>query len=101
MEDLRELSRRSIRAQGASLLAAVGALLVTPIVLLVGAGPWTLVPLFLAAGALFVHAAWRAGEARGAFRRVFARVKAERRASRHLVPAEPADPARAARPPKP
>lgn len=90
VEDLRELSRRTIRAQNAGFLATLGTLLLFPLVALVGVSWWTLAGAAALGGGLFVHYAWRAGEARGAFRRVFKRVKTERRAARSLVPADAA-----------
>jgi len=92
VDDLRELSRRSIRAQNAGFLAMLGTLLLFPVVALLGMTWWTLGGAAVVGGALFVHYAWRAGEARGAFRRAFKRLKAERRAARTLVPSEPARP---------
>lgn len=92
VEDLRELSRRTIRAQNAGFLAMLGTLLLFPLVALVGLAWWTLAGAAALGGALFVHYAWRAGEARGEFRKVFKRVKAERRAARTLVPSEGARP---------
>lgn len=63
-----------------------GTLLLFPLLALARPSVWVLLGATGVSGALFVHYAWRAGESRGAFRRVFARVKAERRAARVLVP---------------
>lgn len=88
MGDLEDLSRRSRRAQAAGFLAMLGTLVLFPVVALLDAAAWALYGAAAASGALFVHYAWRTGEARGAFRRVFRRLKAERRAARRLVPAD-------------
>lgn len=88
VEDLRELSRRSLRAQHAGFGAMLGTLLLFPLVALVGVSAWTLGGAAVLSGLLFVLFAWRAGEARGAFRRVFKRLKAEKRAARSIVPAD-------------
>ena len=90
VEDLRELSRRTVRAQNAGFLAMLGTLLLFPVVAFLGMTWWTLGGAAVVGGALFVHYAWRAGEARGAFRRTFKRLKDERKAARRLVPADAA-----------
>ncbi|HET6405483.1 MAG TPA: hypothetical protein VFH78_12625 [Candidatus Thermoplasmatota archaeon] len=99
LEELRDLSRRSRRAQRWGFLALLAALLLYPAQVL--ASQWldaTLVAVAgLALAALpFVRYAYLAGEERGAFRRVFRRLADERR-TRTLVPedatAKPAAPA--------
>lgn len=89
IEDLRELSRRSRRAQACGFLALVGVLVLLPATaaILVLAPGWHMVGTYaavVAGGALLLAFAYFAGQERGAFRRVFARLHAERRAARTL-----------------
>ena len=95
LDELRELSRRSLRAQRWTTLAMLGTLALFPALALA----WTARPdAFVAAtwgatalaGALFVATAFVTGQARGAFRKVMRRVKKESRAARRLVPSAPA-----------
>lgn len=88
MEDLRELSQRSRRTMRAGLAAVALALLLFPLALLVGAS-WALYPALGVAGLVTVGYAKIAGEERGAYRRIFRRLKDEKR-TRRLVPDEPA-----------
>lgn len=91
LEELRDLSRRSRRAQRWGALAILATLLLVPLGSLLestlGAG-WTQYATVLAGGLLFLVYAYYAGEERGAFRKVFRRIKDERRV-RTLVPEGP------------
>lgn len=92
IEELRELSRRSRRAHGWGILAILGTLLLLPItVLLEGVLPagWPQYGAVLVGGLLFLSYGYHAGEERGAFRRVFRRMKEDQR-TRTLVPTGPA-----------
>lgn len=91
LEELRDLSRRSRRAQRWAFLALLVALLLYPAQAL--AAQW-IPPNLAILGALVVGAlpflryAYLAGEERGAFRRVFRRL-ANERLTRTLVPSAP------------
>lgn len=92
VEDLRELSRRSRRAQAWGFLAILAALLLFPALVLLEAwvdSSWLAVAALAVGGALFTRYAFVAGEERGAFRKVFRRL-AEERKTRTLVPTEAA-----------
>lgn len=100
LEELRELSQRSRRAHGWGILAILGTLLLLPLsVLLAGFVPqaWLAYGATLVGGGLFVAYGYQAGKERGAFRRVFRRVKEEHRL-RVLVPEAPGAQASAAAP---
>lgn len=97
LDELRELSRRSRRAQRWGSLAILVALLLYPAQAL---APRWLPATYVAIGALvlgalpFLRYAYLAGEERGAFRRVFRRLSDEN-LTRTLVPTEaqaPVDP---------
>lgn len=89
LEELRDLSRRSRRAQAIGFLTLVGALGFTAASLV--APSWARLPLFAALGLGFVAYAYTVGQERGAFRRVFKRLNDERRATR-TVPVQAAIP---------
>lgn len=84
LEELRDLSRRSRRAHRYGVGAIVGALLLVPLAI---AAPFSWVPYaaVVLGGALLLRYAHVAGEERGAFRKVFARIR-EDRLTRTLVP---------------
>lgn len=92
LDELRELSRRSRRAGKWGALSLVGTLALLPALALVAnlAPAWYAAATYAAVavgGALFLAYAFVAGEERGAFRKVFKRVKDERSATRS-VPVE-------------
>lgn len=94
LEDLRELARRSRRAQAWGFLALAGTLALLPLtaLVLVAAPGWHMFSIYgaaVAGGALMLVFAYAAGQERGAFRRVFARLQDERRAARTLTVQEP------------
>lgn len=92
LEELRELSLRSRRAQRWGFLAALILIMLYPAQILLA--QWVPVP-YAAVGALAIGAipavrfAYLAGAERGAFRRVFRRLADERR-TRTIVPDGPA-----------
>jgi hypothetical protein len=92
LEELRELSRRSRRAQRWGFLAILAVMLAVPleIVLARYAAAWGSVIILVMAGLAFVAYAYVVGQERGAFRRVFARLAQEKRGTRTLVPEAPA-----------
>lgn len=101
LEELRELSQRSRRAQRWGALAILSTLLLVPLgALLQGlvAAAWVQYGTVLAGGVLFLAYAYFAGEERGAFRRVFRRVKEDARV-RTLFPEGPSEAAPAPQPP--
>lgn len=92
-EELRELSRRSRRTQRWGMLTILAVLLLVPLQLVLQR--WmTLETVALgvvaAGGLLFLRYAYVAGQERGEYRRIFARLKEERRQTRTLVPTGPA-----------
>lgn len=94
LEELRELSRRSRRTQRIAFLALLAVLVMVPAALVAQA--W-LAPSVAATavvvlgGALLLWYAYVAGQERGAYRKVFARLQEARR-TRTLVPDAPAAP---------
>lgn len=92
VEELRELSRRSRRAQAWGFLAILAALMLFPALVLLEtwvSSSWLAVAALVVGGALFTRYAFVAGEERGAFRKVFRRLADERK-TRTIVPSEPA-----------
>lgn len=87
LEELRDLSRRSRRAHRAGILSLVGALLLVPLAL-VAPVAWAPYAAVVAGGMILLRYAHVAGQERGAFRKVFARIK-EDRLARTLVPKGP------------
>lgn len=87
-EELRELGRRSRRAQRWGFLGMLAMLL---LVAAQGAlhawvrEPWLSVALVGTGGAALLRYAYLAGEERGAFRKVFRRIAEDRRATRVVV----------------
>lgn len=89
LDELRELSLRSRRAQSWGFAAVAGAMTVVPLQLAargVVGETWALLGSMLVAGALFVRWAYVVGEERGAFRKVFRRLRDERSAATRRVP---------------
>ena len=79
IEELRDLARHSRRTAAWGVLALTGALLLFPIVTLAyelwpASRAWFTFGAFATGGALLVRFAFVAGQERGAFRKVFARV---------------------------
>lgn len=96
LDELRELSRRSRRAQRWAFAGMVVLLALYPAQLALApwAPAWALVyGGAVVGGALVAWAAFVAGEERGAFRRVFRRIKEEKKRTRTLVPEGPEAPA--------
>lgn len=87
IEEMRELSRRSRRAHRWGMLAIAGALALVPVALLAPLA-WAPYLAVVLGGALLLRYAHVAGQERGAFRKVFARMK-EDRLRRVLVPDAP------------
>ena len=88
LDELRDLSRRSRRAQRWGFFALLVALLLYPAQVLVAQwlDPTWVAVVALSIGALpFVRYAYLAGEERGAFRRVFRRL-ADEKLTRTIVP---------------
>lgn len=82
IEELRELSRRSRRAQTAGFLGLLLALALVPVALVVPA--WATLAVFATGGLAFVGYAYAVGQERGAFRRVFRRISEDKRATRRV-----------------
>lgn len=81
LEELRDLSRRSRRAQRWGFLGALVVLLLVPAQVMLAPWPegaWTAMGAVAVGGGAFVRYAYLAGEERGAFRRVFRRIAQEK-----------------------
>jgi hypothetical protein len=96
LDELRDLSARSRRAQGTGFAAMLALLALIPaLALILAAAPnwfsWATVAALGIGGLLFVRYAFVAGQERGAFRKVLKRVK-EDRTHRVLIPEERAEP---------
>lgn len=83
LDDLRDLSRASFRAQNAGFLAMAGTLPILALVAWLQAWPVAFGGCAIAGG-LFVNYAYRAGAERGLFRKVFRRMQEEKKAARRL-----------------
>ena len=92
LAELRDLSRRSRRAQKRGFLAILLVLVAVPLELILSrfVGSWGPAIVVITGGLAFVSYAYAVGEERGAFRRVFRRLSEERRATRRVPVAEPA-----------
>lgn len=92
LDDLRDLSRASFRAQNAGFLAMAGTLSSLALVAWLQVWPVAFGACAIAGG-LFVNYTYRAGKERGLFRKVFRRVQEEKKAARRLDVEAPAKPA--------
>lgn len=82
IEELRELSRRSRRAQKVGFLGLILTLALVPLAVMLPAR--TTMFVFTAAGLAFVGYAYAVGQERGAFRKVFRRLSDEKRMTRRV-----------------
>lgn len=92
IQELRELSRRSRRAQASGFLAILAALMLFPALVFLQAwvsATWLAFAVLAVGGGLFTRYAYLVGQERGEFRRVFRRI-ADARKTRTIVPTEPA-----------
>lgn len=88
LAELRDLSRRSRRTHRWGLASLVGALALVPVALALPFA-WAPYAATMGGGALLLRYAHVAGQERGAFRKVFARIR-EDRLARTIVPDAPA-----------